>query len=209
MTRSAVFDRIVCGIDGTPESLEAVRQAVAMAPPHAALHLFHAPDLGPALSVAWAAPELAPAMSVEASGAHDAAAALAPGATTNQVAGPATTGLLEELERVDATLVAVGSHGVTRAEGILLGTTATRMPHDAPCPVLVARSPGDSLAMRRFLVGVDGSPQSELAARAAFDVAERLGAPVFGLTALSGNDVHLDAARCSSSGRGASDGEGR
>lgn len=191
-----VFDRIVCGIDGTPESLEAVRQAVALAPPGAAVHLFHAVDLGPALSVAWAAPELAPAMSAEGAQALEDARRLAPGATAHTVEGPPATTLLEELERQHATLVAVGTHGISRAEGILLGTTATRMLHDAPCSVLVARVPeGEGDPVDRILVGVDGSPESRLAAEAALELAGRLGAAVSGLVALSGKEVHLDSAR--------------
>lgn len=196
MARIRIFDRIVCGVDGTPESFEAVRQSVTLAPAGAALHLLHAIDLAPATSVAWIAPEIAPAMVAGAAEALEDAAALAPGASTRAVNGPPAPCLLEELEHVGATLVAVGTHGTGRVEGILLGATTTRMLHDAPCSVLVARAPEEgAFAPRSILVGVDGSGASELAAEAALELGERLGASVSGLTALGGKDVHLDAAR--------------
>lgn len=196
MTPSTVFDRIVCGIDGTPESLEALRQAVAMAPPRAVLRLFHAVDLSPALSVAWAAPELAPAIAAGAGDVLEDASQLAPGASTHSVEGPASASLLDEIEGERATLVAVGTHGASRAEGIVLGTTTARMLHDAPCSVLVARTPSEgAFRPQRILVGIDGSRESELAAGAAMELADRLESTVTGLAALAGKDVHLDVAR--------------
>jgi nucleotide-binding universal stress UspA family protein len=196
MTRSGVFDRIVCGIDGTPESLEAVRQARALACEDSTLCLFHAVDLAPALAVAWAAPAAASSMTIGAREALDEAAELVPGASTRSVDGPPVACLLEEIEREGATLVAVGTHGTPRAEGILLGATTTRMLHEAPCSVLVTRAPDEGdFVPRSIVVGVDGSDESACAAAAALEIGSRLGASVAGLTALGGKDVHLDTAR--------------
>lgn len=191
-----VFDRIVCGIDGTPESLEAVRQAVSLAPEGAALHLFHAVNLAPTTSVAWVAPGLGRAMVAGAAEAVEEAVALAPGATTRSVDGPPAPCLLDEIDRTGATLVAVGTHGTSRMEGIVLGATTTRMLHDAPCSVLVARLPvdGDG-AVRTILVGIDGSDESRLVAETALELGDRLAASVRGLIALGGKDVHVEAAR--------------
>ena len=47
--------------------------------------------------------------------------------------------LLSVATELDATLVAVGSHGLRRGPGIVVGSVATRMLYDAPCSVLVAR----------------------------------------------------------------------
>ena len=57
-----------------------------------------------------------------------------------------------------ADLVAVGTHGGSRAKGILLGSVATLMLHEAPCPVLIARP---SKTMREF-------PRSYLRGRGRF-----------------------------------------
>jgi nucleotide-binding universal stress UspA family protein len=196
MTPTGVFDRVVCGVDGTPESLEAVRQAIALIPEGAAVHLVSVLDLAPAASIAWVAPEMAPAMTVRSSEALERALEVAPGATTHSVDGAPPRCLLEEIERMHATLVAVGTRGVSRTEGILLGTTTARMLHDAPCSVLVARSPVEGeFAPRAIVVGVDGSEESALAAGAALELSRRLGARVRGLTALGGKDIRLDVAR--------------
>jgi nucleotide-binding universal stress UspA family protein len=175
MTRSGVFDRIVCGIDGTPESLEAVRQASALACEDSTLCLFHAVDLAPALAVAWAAPAAASSMSIDAREALDEAAELVPGASTRSVDGPPVACLLEEIERERATLVAVGTHGTPRAEGILPGDD------DGGCctrirSVLVARAPDEGVRPALDPRGMDGSDESACAAAAALEIGSRLGA---------------------------------
>ena len=47
--------------------------------------------------------------------------------------------LQAEIERCEASLVAVGSHGLSRATGIALGAVSTHLLHEAPCAVLIAR----------------------------------------------------------------------
>ena len=192
-----VFDRIVCGVDGTPESLEAVRQAARLAPDSAAVYLLHAVDLVPTAAVAWMAPEIGPAMVADAAEALEEASALVPRAYTSSAEGSPGTCLLDEIERVVATLVAVGTHGTSRAEGILLGATASRMLHDASCSVLVARAPegGSTFAPQRILVGIDGSDESAAAAHAGLALAERVGASAKGLIAVGGHDVDVDEGR--------------
>ena len=60
-----------------------------------------------------------------------------------------------------ATLVVVGSHEKPRGRGVLLGSVATRLVHDAPCSVLVTRAAAEPEAFPRSVaVGVDGSPAS-------------------------------------------------
>ena len=54
--------------------------------------------------------------------------------------GPPIRRLLDELRTEQATLVAVGSHGHSRAAGIVLGSVATAMLHEAPCSVLIAHA---------------------------------------------------------------------
>lgn len=189
-----VFDRIVCGVDGTPESLEAVRQALALAPAGASVHLFFAVNLAPALVVGWSAPQLADELAREAGDALDRAGAIAPQATRRLVSGRPVESLLNEIEREKATLVAVGTHGTSRPEGILLGGTTTTMLHEAPSAVLVARP-----TAREFptscVVGVDGSTDSALAAEVALELRDRLGIHLRGIVSLRGKHVDVDAAR--------------
>lgn len=95
-----------------------------------------------------------------------------------------------------ATLVALGSHDTSRSVGILLGTTATTLLHEAPCSVLLARAPADLSAFpSSIVVGVDGSSAALLAFDAARVLGERLGVPVRVLVASGGKPVHFEGLR--------------
>ena len=95
-----------------------------------------------------------------------------------------------------ATLVALGDHGNSRSVGILLGTTATTLLHEAPCSVLLARPPADQSGFpSSIVVGIDGSSTALLAFEAARELGERLGVPVRVLVASGGKPVHIDGLR--------------
>ncbi len=101
--------------------------------------------------------------------------------------------LLKEAEH--ATLLALGSHGRRRAAGILLGTVAARMLHEAPCSVLIARPARDPDTWPQSIVaGADGSVESELAVAAARSLARSCGADLRVVSA-TGDQVDRDAAQ--------------
>src|SRR5215218_629518 len=75
----------------------------------------------------------------------------------------------------EAELVVVGSRG-QGAFGSLLGSVSTGLVHHAHCPVAVIRDENPMMpqpAQEPVLVGIDGSPASELATAIAFDEASR------------------------------------
>ena len=74
----------------------------------------------------------------------------------------------------DAQMVVVGRRGQHRLRGVLLGSVSTGMMHHAHCPVAVigdAAPIGPKDSWRPVVVGIDGSPASELATAIAFDEA--------------------------------------
>ena len=80
-----------------------------------------------------------------------------------------------------AEMVVVGSRGRGGFAGLLLGSTSLQVAAHAPCPVVVLRGvTGPVGPAGRIVVGVDGSPSSELAVRFAFTRAQQTGR---GLTA--------------------------
>jgi universal stress protein A len=170
-SEAKLFDRILCGVDGTPASLVAVRQALRLQGEHASVLLLAIANLAQAAHAGMAAPHAAELMQHEAEAALAEAQAIAPSASAKLLDGDPVAVMLEQAETERATLIAVGSHGRRRAAGLLLGTVAARMLRDATCSVLVARAARDAEAWPRTVVaGVDGSLESA----AAFTVARSL-----------------------------------
>jgi nucleotide-binding universal stress UspA family protein len=174
-----VFKRILCGVDGTPASLVAVRQALRLQDEDGSLLLSAVANLAQAAQAGMAAPHAAELLQHEAEAALAEAQAIAPSASSKLVNGEPVAVLLKQAEAEGATLIAVGSHGRRRAAGLLLGTVAARMVRDATCSLLVARAARDAEAWpQTVVVGVDGSVESAAAFAAAQWVAQRVGGTV-------------------------------
>jgi nucleotide-binding universal stress UspA family protein len=194
---AATFERVLVGVDGSPESIEAARQAAALA--RGPVTLLAAYDIVNGL-VGGVGPAT-PAMVDEAPLRAEAEQRLelARDAIGGTAAGRVGVGrpwelLLREIDRAGTTLVAVGSHGHSRRVGIVIGSTATELIHKAPCSVLVARTalgafPG------RIVVGVDGSEESAAAYETAKALAERFEAKLDVVVAYVAEDIDVDAVR--------------
>ena len=168
----SIFKRIVCGVDGTPASVIAVRQAIRLQDEDGDLLLTAAANVAKAAHAGMAAPHAAELLETEAETALAEAKAIAPSATAKLVKGDPVAVLLQEAAQ--ATLVAVGSHGRGRTAGMLLGTVAARMLRDAPCSVLIAKAARDAETWPRSIVaGVDGSEASAIAFAVARSIAGR------------------------------------
>jgi nucleotide-binding universal stress UspA family protein len=188
-----IFGRVLCGIDGTPESLEALRQADSLRDPSGRLTVVTALELASTAEAGWAATGAAAQLEAAAALALEAARAEVPGADLRCVEGRADQVLSAEAERLDATLVAVGTHGIRRLVGVAIGSVTTMVLREAPCSVLVARARAEGEEqLGAIVVGVDGSPQSELAAAVAFQLGERFGVEVRPVT-VGGDGVDRNA----------------
>lgn len=190
-----VCSRIVVGIDGSQHALEAARQAALLQELDGELTLFAAWDTGPYMGgtgtrIPYYLDEALQRATAEKA-LRAAGEYIAPytAPTAKLVRGTAVATLLEEIERDQDTLVAVGSSGVGRLRGIVEGAVATEMVHRAPCSVLVAR-PVDSDFPHRVVVGVDGSVESAAAYATARYLAERFGAEFHALVAWGGKSVN-------------------
>jgi nucleotide-binding universal stress UspA family protein/predicted transcriptional regulator len=187
---SSPFDRVVCGIDGSEEGLEAARQAARLARESLTLVAAVDPwDLQMAGSADRLRAEAAAALEAARSAAEPRCAI-----DSKLIEARPADALLREASRSQATLIAVGTHGRGRLVGIALGSVATAIAHRACCSVLLARPrqrggefPGT------VVVGVDGSPESALASSAARELRERFGATTRFVLGSRGGD--LDAAQ--------------
>jgi nucleotide-binding universal stress UspA family protein len=187
-----IFARIVCGVDGTPESLFAAKQAARLQGSDASLLLVAVTNLAQAAHAGMAASHAADLLQTEAEQALAEARELA-AAEGKIVNGDPAAVLLKEAET--ATLLALGSHGRRRTAGILLGTVAARMLREAPCSVLIARPARDPDSWpRRVVAGLDGSAESELAVAAARSVASLCRAEL-GIVLATNDQIDRDAAQ--------------
>jgi nucleotide-binding universal stress UspA family protein len=166
------FERVLCGVDATPQSLEAVRQCDQLRTADGALTVISVLELGSTAHAGWSGTQEA-GLRAQAEGALDAARAVVPHASFELLEGTPDQVLLSKAAELNATLLAVGTHGVSRPVGIALGSVTTLVLHEAPCSVLVARERPAGPAPRSILVGVDGSPESAAAAEVAGALAER------------------------------------
>lgn len=193
----AEFSRVVCFVDGSPDGLEALRQAAALRAPEGELVGVVALDLGLAAEAGFEATHAAAQLEEEAEQARDdAAAALEgiPSAEVEIVSGRPAAALRAVAEHRRADLLAIGRHGSSRRRGLIVGSLVTEMIHEAPCPVLVTRPPagGGPWVPRTLTVGIDGSDCSLDALGVARALGERLGARVRLLAATGGKRIDAD-----------------
>jgi nucleotide-binding universal stress UspA family protein len=174
-----LFDRILCGVDGTPASLVAVRQGLRLQGEHGSVLLLAIANLAKAAQAGMAGTHAAELLQHEAEAALAEAQAIVPSASSKLLDGDPVAVMLSQAETERATLIAVGSHGRRRAAGLLLGTVAARMLRDATCSVLVARPARDIKTWpQTVVVGVDGSLESAAAFTVARSLAARFGGSV-------------------------------
>ena len=161
-----IFSRVLVGIDGSPASLDAARQAALLKVPSGSLTYLSAWNLELPLVASMAV--LPPVTDDERAARRSAEDVLCsakeqlPSAKTKVVRGLPAQALINEVLNARSSLVAVGSRGLGRIHGIVLGSTASQLIHEAPCSVLLARR-ASTLPPRRIVVGVDGSDESATA----------------------------------------------
>jgi nucleotide-binding universal stress UspA family protein len=194
-----VFRRVLVGVDGSAEALEAARQAAWLHDPTTELMLLSAWTLPPPLvsagmTIPWEADaRVAQQRAQEAAARAQLHIVQLAAADVKVERGFGWDALIREAWRGQYTLIAVGSHGAGRALGVLSGSTATELVHKAPCSVLVARASATAFP-RKIVVGVDGSRESEFAYAAARELAVRFGSTLWPVVATSGHGVNRAAA---------------
>ena len=192
-----LFERVVCGVDGTSEGLDAARQAGRLVNRLGVLSLVSICDTALAAETGYLGADVVDQVREEAEQALGHARRAVGGVAVEQrlVEGSRLGGFCEELTRANATLAVVGTHGHNRFTSIALGhVTAFALRH-APCSVLVAkRSARPQLFPGSIVCGVDGTRQSERAAHAAAYLKARFGARLRFVVAEDGKSVGFRAA---------------
>ena len=163
------FKSILCGVEGNESSTEAARQAIALAAAGADLQfvaVYTSFELGPDYDREALQKGLEEAVALAGEAGVTASMELAEGRYAVDV-------LLSAAEKHD--LLVLGTHGKSRAAGIMLGSTTSEAAHNTNRPLLIARQRANGGFPGKILVASDGSPESwaplRVAARlaAAFD----------------------------------------
>lgn len=180
--KAAPFPSILCGVEGDPASTEAVRQAIALAAPGAALH-FIAVFTSVRRLPQHSKEDLQESLKEAARLAREAGISAS---TELQSGRHALDVLLPASEHHD--LLVLGSHNRSRAFGIMLGSTAGKAAHETQRPLLVAREPpGPGKFPKNILIASDGSPGSWAPARAAARTAAAFNSRVEVVRAVDGS----------------------
>lgn len=187
-----MFQQVICGVESSPASLVAVAQAARLVQPGGRLVLAAVANVAVAAHAGMLASDVWVEVEEEAQAALAAARREAPSAQSRFLEGrPAH--VLVDTAREGADLVAVGTHGGSRTKGILLGSVATLLLHEAPCSVLIARASEDAASFPRSIcVGVDGSVSSVQGAEIGRALAKRFGADLSIVAACGGMKLNLD-----------------
>ena len=170
---------MVVGVDGSDSALRAVRWAADEAARRRRRCGWSPPSAGPTTSssaIPACAPATATSCSTSPAGRWPQAAVDGPrsGRPALEITDELRIGypigtLADEARR--AQLLVVGDRGLTRVEGLLLGSVGVALAAHAACPVVVVRGPEPAGPTLPVVVGVEASPVSEAAIAFAFQAA--------------------------------------
>lgn len=189
-----IFDRIVCGVDGTESSRAAVVQANRLL---AARRMLELVSVVEETSAAWSGlsdPSDLNREREEARSALRKGRDQCPRARTALLFGDPGPKLVSAAREVDATLFVIGAPASGRLGAFVLGGAGNYVLHNAPCSVLIARHAADEGAFpRSIVVGHDGSPAAVEAAIVAKELARRFDAELRIVVATGGDPVRFDS----------------
>jgi nucleotide-binding universal stress UspA family protein len=206
MSNPSVHHGIVVGVDGSPSSDSAVRWAAREAEmrnvPLSIVHIIERPPWGMLALGGGAVPpptETSEWRKTEGEEVISAARKLAEDSVKNasalqvhvEVYFSATGPALFDLS-THAQMIVVGCRGHGKVERILLGSVSAGLIHHAHCPVAVIHdemSIASQPSELPVVVGIDGSPASELATAIAFDEASWRGVELIAVHAWT--DAHV------------------
>ena len=143
------IQRILVPVDFSENTPAVVEWAVHLALEHSSeillLHAYHLPVEFQQLEGAYLPPDF---WSSVKDGAENQLEGLAERIRSQGVAvqtvaveGYAASVIVDEAELRRADLIVIGTHGLSGLKHLLLGSTAERVVHKAPCPVLTVKNP--------------------------------------------------------------------
>jgi nucleotide-binding universal stress UspA family protein len=144
------YENVVVGSDGSATAELAVKTAAEVAAQHGARLVIvtaytpHSDDTARQSTVpddiAWAITDVNQAEDRVRRGRQLAAEAGVKESETHAVAGSPVDVLLDTADSFSADLIVVGSRGLTRTAGAILGSVAASVAHHAPCDIMIVKT---------------------------------------------------------------------
>lgn len=180
------FKKILCPVDFSPGSQQAMRVAVRLANEADAelmlVHVWHLPPIASTEEATFPADTIELMIRDEERGLADASLMAsklgAKRVTTKFLTGVPWDQIVETLRDPAIGLVVLGAQGRTGFERILLGSVTEKVVRHAPCPVLAVRTRGELTAFNHVLCPVDFSESSRQAVALAAELASPGGAGI-------------------------------
>lgn len=201
MSTPASNDHIVVGVDGSPQSKVAVdwaaRDAAMRRAPLRLVHVLNPPVVMtfpevpmPPGYLKWQEEEGQKVLATALETVREATKDHPIEVTSEMVSGPAVPTLVDLSK--EARLLVVGCRGHGALARGLLGSVSSNLVHHAHCPVAVIHDEDPLMphpSKAPVVVGVDGSPASELAVSIAFEEASFRGVDLVAVHAWSDSGV--------------------
>lgn len=190
-----LFERVLVGIDETPESLVAAAQARRLCAPDGHLALHAVSEVYLAAHAGLGAIAAGDDLRSGTTAALERASELVEPDEARIHSGRLTEILCAECGSGGATLIAVGARAHGRVRAIAFGGHDFEALHDASCSVLIARPGWGPSRPRRVVIAVDASPDGRVAEATGRALAERLECEVVPVVGLGEHEVDLEVLR--------------
>ncbi|HYB23864.1 MAG TPA: universal stress protein [Solirubrobacteraceae bacterium] len=159
----AIFGDVLCGVDGTKSSYEAVRQAASLAGPAGHMMMLAAEAFSGSGSAGGYHVETVGDSRASRTLEHAQELAAQAGVASDVELAVKGSPMSLTLERAaQHRLLALGAPSMSRLAHLLVGGVASRAAHELPCALLIARQPAEGARFdERILVASEGGERSD------------------------------------------------
>jgi nucleotide-binding universal stress UspA family protein len=102
--------------------------------------------------------------------------------------GSPATEIVKAAKEISASIVIMGTHGYSPIQEIMIGSVALKVITRSPCPTMVMRAEAEHRGFSNIVLPIDDTTNSRQKVNYAVEFASRLGAKLFVLGLLSGNE---------------------
>ena len=102
--------------------------------------------------------------------------------------GNSTKEVLKYAKEIGAGMIAMGTHGYSSWEDLVIGSNALKVLTKSPCPVLTVSTPAKAVGYKNIILPIDTSFHSRAKVVLTMELAKQLSAKVFAVGILAGDE---------------------